>query len=146
LDLGAGAIVWVDLLIAETALASGRIDRAAEAVGAVEALPPGETGPLIQAQAARFRACVAAAEGDEQRADDGFKIAAAAFREYGTPFYLACTQLEHAEWLGAQGRGAEAVPLVTEARETFERLRATPWLERTDALAARLPASARVTA
>jgi hypothetical protein len=31
-------------------------------------------------------------------------------------------------------------PLLVEARETFERLRATPWLERVDALDARLRA------
>jgi class 3 adenylate cyclase/tetratricopeptide (TPR) repeat protein len=133
---------WIDLLIAEAALASGRIDRAAEAVAVVEALPPGDAGPLIRAQAARFRACVAAAEGDPERAESQFKTAAAAFREYGTPFLLACTELEHAEWLAAQGRNDEAEPLLTEAHETFERLRATPWLERADALAASLPAVA----
>ncbi len=130
---------WVDLVIAEAALASGRADRAAEAVAVVEALSAGDTGPLIRAQAARFRALAAAAEGDAQRAEDSFKIAAAAFREYGTPFLLACTQVEHAEWLVTQGRAEEAAPLVAEARETFERLRATPWLERADALAGRLP-------
>ena len=130
--------VWIDLLIAEAALAGGRTDRAVEAVAVVDALPPGDTGPLIRAQAARFRALIAAAEGDAQRAEDSFKSAAAAFREYGTPFLLACTQLEQADWLTAQGNAEHATPLVTEARETFERLRATPWLDRTDALAARL--------
>jgi tetratricopeptide (TPR) repeat protein len=130
---------WINLLIAEAALASGRIDRAAEAVAEVEALSPGDAGPLIRAQAARFRACVAAAEGDAEHTESHFKIAAAAFREYGTPFLLACTELEHAEWLAAQGRDDEAEPLLTEAHETFERLRATPWLERAEALAARIP-------
>ena len=105
----------------------------------VEALSPGDTGPLIRAQASRFRALIAANEGDAQRAEDSFKTATAAFREYGTPFLLACTELEHAEWLVTQSRAEEAEPLLAEARETFERLRATPWLERADALAARLP-------
>jgi hypothetical protein len=45
-------------------------------------------------------------------------------------FYLAVTELEHAEWLTAQGRGDEAQPLLAEARQTFEQLQATPWLER----------------
>jgi tetratricopeptide (TPR) repeat protein len=130
---------WVDLVIAEAGLASGRIDRAAEAVAVVEALPPGDTGPLIRAQMARFRALVSAAEGDAQRAEASFKTAAAAFREYGTPFWLACTQLEQAEWLATQSRAEEAEPMLTEARETFERLRATPWLERADGLAAGIP-------
>ena len=147
LDLGTDAdAVWVDLVIIEAALASGRIDRAAEAVAVVEALPPGDTGPLILAQTARFRALVAAAEGDAQRAEASFKTAAAAFREYETPFWLACTQLEQGEWLVTQGRAEEATSLVEEARETFERLRVTPWLERADALTAQLPASMRVPA
>jgi class 3 adenylate cyclase/tetratricopeptide (TPR) repeat protein len=136
------SFVWVDLLIAEAALASGRIDRAAEAVAVVEALPPGDAGPLIRAQTSRLRACVAAAEGDAERVESHFKTAAAAFREYGTPFLLACTELEHAEWLAAQGRDDEAEPLLTEAHGTFVRLRATPWLERANALAASLPAVA----
>jgi tetratricopeptide (TPR) repeat protein len=137
-------VVWVDLLIVEAALASGRIDRAAEAVAVVEALPPGDTAPLIRAQAARFRALVSAAEGDAQRTEASFKTAGAAFREYGTPFLLACTELEQAEWLVAQERSEDAAALIAEAREIFERLRATPWLERADALA-HLPETARVT-
>ena len=40
------------------------------------------------------------------------------------------TWLEHGEWLGEQGRADEAEPLLAEAREIFERLGATPWLER----------------
>ena len=131
---------WLDLLIAEAALAADRVDRAAAAVSEVDALAPGDTGPVIRAQAARFRASVAAAQGDHEHADESFKIAAAAFREYGMPFQLACTQLERAEWLVTQGRAEEVAPLVSEARTTFEQLRATPWLERADALAARLPA------
>jgi class 3 adenylate cyclase/tetratricopeptide (TPR) repeat protein len=130
--------LWLDLVIAEAALAGGRIDRADEALAA-DALGLPNTGPLIHAQATRFRASIAAARGEHERADDDFKMAAAAFREYGTPFYLACTELEHAEWLGANDRGDEATPLVTEAREIFERLRATPWLERADVLASKLP-------
>ncbi|MEP7224750.1 MAG: hypothetical protein ABI783_07325, partial [Actinomycetota bacterium] len=128
-----------DLLIAEAALAGGRVDRAAEAVAVVEALPPGDTGPLIRAQASRFRAVIAAAEDDAQRAEASFKTAVAAFREYGTPFLLACTQLEQAAWLASQGRQGEVEPMLTEARETFERLRATPWIERANALAGTLP-------
>jgi hypothetical protein len=47
------------------------------------------------------------------------------------PFYLAVVQLEHGEWLMARGRPDDAQPLLAEARETFERLEATPWVERT---------------
>ena len=138
-ELGHVDTGWVQFAIAEAALAVGLPELAAEAVAKSEALSPGDTGPLIQAQAARFRALVAAAQGDDSRVEAGFKSAAATFREYGVPFAFACTQFERAEWLVMQGRAEEATPLAAEAREILERLRATPWIERADALEARLP-------
>jgi hypothetical protein len=66
-----------------------------------------------------------------------FKQAAGRFRELLVPFYLAVVRLEHAEWLTAQGGADEADQLLAEAREIFERLEATPWLERLDALVPR---------
>ena len=145
LDAG-GLSGRTDLLIAESALMAGELDRADRAVAKVEALAPGDSSPLTSAAAARFRAVLAAADGDGERAESSFKSAAATFREYGTPFHLACTELEYAEWLVTQGREDDAAPLVAEAHETFERLRAAPWLERADALATRLPVSTPVTA
>ena len=59
-------------------------------------------------------------------------MAAAGFRELGLPFWLAVTLLEHAELIAAQDRRDDAQPLLTEAREIFERLEAKPWIERTD--------------
>jgi len=131
LGADAGAVLWMDLLIAEAALASGRIERAVEALANDELALP-SASPIGRAQATRFRARIAAAKGETDRAEEAFKQAAAAFREYGMPFHLACTETEHAEWLASEGRLDEAVPLVAEARETFERLRATPWLERAE--------------
>jgi hypothetical protein len=46
------------------------------------------------------------------------------------PFRRAVAQLEYAEWLVNNGHGDEAEPLVTDARQTFERLKSRPWLER----------------
>ena len=43
---------------------------------------------------------------------------------------LAETLVEHAESLGARGDQSAAEPLLAEATQIFERLRATPWLER----------------
>jgi hypothetical protein len=62
--------------------------------------------------------------------DERFRTPRRLFREFGFVFYLAVTQLEHGEWLdgGARSRGAAAA---REARDTFERLQATPWLETT---------------
>ena len=91
---------------------------------------------------ARYRAHLAEARGDGAAAEAGFKTAAATFREYGLPFERAITQLEHGEWLVAEGRRDEAEPLIEESREILERLGATPWLERLDRLAAPVSAGA----
>jgi hypothetical protein len=57
----------------------------------------------------------------------------ATFRELGLPFWTAVAELELGEWLAAQGRADEAESLLAGARATFERLEATPWLERATA-------------
>ena len=72
--------------------------------------------------------------GDDAEADRRRKGATGLFREIGFPFYLAVTLLEHAESLRRRGE-ADAEPLLAEAHEIFERLGATPWLERASAAA-----------
>ena len=84
----------------------------------------------VLAQRARFRARL-----PEHDAETEFETAERLFRELEAPFYLAATQLEHAEYLLVQDRAEEAAPLLVDARETFERLRAKPWLDRLDAAA-----------
>jgi class 3 adenylate cyclase/tetratricopeptide (TPR) repeat protein len=110
-------LVWA----VESALALGERGRADELLTTVEALPPGLRAPFLEAQAQRFRARMS---NDEA----GFKSAAAGFREYDIPFWLAVTLLEHGELTGDAS-------LLDEAREIFDRLEATPWLERVDASA-----------
>ena len=105
-------LVWA----VESALALGERGRADELLAAVEALPPGLRAPFLEAQTQRFRARMS---NDEA----GFKSAAAGFREYDIPFWLAVTLLEHGELTGDAS-------LLDEAREIFERLGAAPWLER----------------
>jgi class 3 adenylate cyclase/tetratricopeptide (TPR) repeat protein len=104
------------------------------------ALSPGERPPLLEAQAERFRARLAAKQGHEDAVEPGFKLAAALLREIGARFWLAAVLLEHGEWLARSGRVEEAEQLLEEARETFERLEATPWLQRLDKLGAPAPA------
>jgi tetratricopeptide (TPR) repeat protein len=123
----------------EAAFALGDQEKVEELLGGLEALRPGELTPFIRAQRARFRARLDAAQDRDERVDDDFRGAAAIFREFGFAFYLAVTQLEHAEWLIAQRREDEAEPLRAEARETFEALEATPWLERAGRLTADTP-------
>ena len=110
-------LVWA----VESALALGERVRADELLTAVEALPPGLRAPFLEAQTQRFRARMS---NDEA----GFKSAAAGFREYDIPFWLAVTLLEHSELTGDAA-------LLDEAHEIFEELKATPWLERAGALA-----------
>ncbi len=121
------------VIAGEAALALGHDGKLAELLDAVEALPPGRRTRFLQAQTLRFRARLAG-DGDLADAERGFTEAAALFREIGMPFYLAVVQLEHAELLAASDRAEDCGPFLVEAREIFERLRATPWLERLDAL------------
>ncbi len=71
---------------------------------------------------------------EADRVERGFKAAVGMFRELDTPFWLAVTMLEYAEWLTRQDRGDDATPLLNEARETFDRLGADPWARRLDAI------------
>jgi len=111
----------------ECAFELGDAARLEELLTRVEALRPGERPPILTAHAARFRARMA---NEPAAVERGFARAAEIFRERSLTFWLAVTQLEHGEWLIARGRADEAEPLLDEARETFERLEATPWLER----------------
>jgi hypothetical protein len=103
----------------------------------VERLPVGLRPPFLDATAHRFRARLA---GDSPAADVDFVAAAGGLRRLDLPFHLAVVQLEHGEWLAQQGRGNDAEPLLAEARETFERLEARPWLQRLDTAQAGTPA------
>ena len=109
-----------------------------ELLAIIEQAPPGWLTRWLRAIGARFGARRAALQGDAAAAEAGFAAAAGIYREAEVPFELAVVLLEHAEWLAGEGRIDEAAPLAAEAREIFERLRATPYLERLD----RLPVAA----
>jgi tetratricopeptide (TPR) repeat protein len=104
------------LTLGDTATARSLLSRATDA-------PPGRRAPFLEAQAWRFRGRL---DADEAQ----YSTAEALFRELELPFWLAVTQAEHGEWLANQGRTEEAQPLLADARETFERLGAKPWLDR----------------
>jgi hypothetical protein len=99
----------------EAALALGEVGRAQEMLDWVDGLPIGGRPPFLAAEAQRLRARIAADS-------TGFEVAAELFRDLQTPFALAVTLLEHAESTGSERS-------IVEAREIFERLKATPWLE-----------------
>ncbi len=109
----------------EAAFALGDGAKIHQNLSTLAALDPGLRTPLLRAQQARFEARL-----DPAVAVARFGAAEEIFRGLGTPFYLAVTLLEHGEWLLEQARASDAAALLAEARETFERLGATPWLER----------------
>jgi hypothetical protein len=111
----------------EAAFALGNRGKVEELLAIVDHQPPGLRPPLLDAAACRFRAFL---DGDDPGADRQFTEAAGILRELELPFHLAVVLLDHARWLTAQGRPDDAEPFLAEARETFERLGATPWLER----------------
>jgi hypothetical protein len=113
----------------EASFALGDVDKIRGHLATLDALQPGVLTPFLRAQQARFQARLAS-ERDSQ-AEAEFITAQDLFRTLGTPFYLAVTMLEHAEALVDLGHQQEAELLLAEARETFERLEAKPWLERT---------------
>ena len=95
--------------------------------GLVETVPPGLRSGYLDAQAMRFRGRLS--ESSEDGAER-LTAATARFRELVIPFWLGVTLLEHAELTGEDASFAEA-------REIFEDLRATPWLERAAAAGGR---------
>ena len=107
----------------EAAFALGDAGAVQEQLDRLEALRPGERPVLLEAHAHRFRAKLT---GDEA----GYRAAVTLFRELSLDFWLAVTLLEHGEQLAEQNGGAGAARLIAEAREIFERLGATPWIER----------------
>ena len=114
----------------DAALRAELPERAEELLATVEALRLSERSQFLDAHAARFRALLAARRGDAAEAERLFKRAGALLQELAVVFALAVVRLEHAEWLGANGRADEAEPLLVLAREAFERLEAAPWLDR----------------
>jgi hypothetical protein len=94
-------------------------------VAAAEAAP--RTGMSLVARQRLQLVRLAILDGDPA---PEFTATVDAMRQIGEPYWLATALLEHAEWLTASDRPDEAAPLLAEAHVVFERLRATPRLER----------------
>jgi tetratricopeptide (TPR) repeat protein len=114
----------------QSALAIPDLEAARDLLGRLEDAKPGEIGPYLHAQAQRLRARFQLASGQNGQVEVGFKAAIGAFGELGLPFWLAVTLLEYGEWLVQLDRANDAGPILREAREIFERLKAALWLDR----------------
>jgi predicted ATPase/class 3 adenylate cyclase len=112
-------------------------------IGALlDAIPPGRRTRSVELSRARIRANAAAARGDNDAAADDYATALATARNLSKAALLGPVLVDYGSWLVDTGRVAEAEPLLDEARVIFERMRATRWLERIEAV---LPAAAAIT-
>ncbi len=115
--------------------------KAEELLALADSLQPGQLTPSLKAQRHRFHARLDTRQGRHDHVDHDYREAAETiFDQHRLAFHHATTQLEHAEWLTSQQRADDAQPLLAQARETFQRLEAKPWLERLDAVRAATPA------
>ncbi len=114
----------------EAAFGLANLDKVEELLAVVDRLPPARRPQFLQAQGLRLAARLAHLRGHTDQVEPQFKGAVGLFREMAVPFWMAVTLLEYSEWLAGRKRNEEAVPLLAEAREIFERLEARPWLER----------------
>jgi predicted ATPase/DNA-binding SARP family transcriptional activator len=124
---------WVKLAFVEAveaAFALDDLERVAELLHEWELHSSELRTPFIEAHENRFAARLAARRGEADAVESSFVRAADIFRELSMPFYVAVALLERGEWLAGQGRGNDAEPLLDDAQEIFERLKARPWLER----------------
>jgi class 3 adenylate cyclase/tetratricopeptide (TPR) repeat protein len=114
----------------EAAFSLGRVSKVVELLQLVrDHVRPGRQ-PSLDAQMLRWEARIAADRDDNDEAGSNFSAAIDTFARLQRPFWLAVTRCELGEWLVAQGREAEAQEHLTDARATFEQLRATPWARR----------------
>ncbi|HEY8860177.1 MAG TPA: hypothetical protein VIM27_12040, partial [Gaiellales bacterium] len=134
-ELGMMSVIKLGLIEAiAAALDCGDVAAADELLGIIEHMRPGELTPFLRAHGLRLRARLDAQRGIDEGVDERFRTGAAELRDLGTPFWLAVTLLEYAEWLSHNGRDQDAAALIPEARTIFDDLRAAPWLARLDAL------------
>jgi hypothetical protein len=119
---------------AEAALELGDLEAIGGLLAIVEGAWPGQVMPYLRGSASSVAARLAAIRGDDGTVEPAFLAAEQTFRQVRFPFDLAVTLAHHGEWLVGTGQSDRAEPILTEAREIFGGLRATPWLERVDAL------------
>jgi class 3 adenylate cyclase/tetratricopeptide (TPR) repeat protein len=120
-------VAWIETC--EIAFDLGDEEQVEELLGEVDRLPPSERTPRLVTQEARFRGRLLGLRGDRNGAEELLARAIEGFRALQTPYPLAMALVEQAE-LGV----GDPAPLLAEAREILDRLGATPWLDRIDAL------------
>ena len=113
---------------------SGDHAPALAAAAELDSLPANAHTRAMDSQLYRLRANAAAAAGDDLAAAEAFGIALANARNLNYRYWLAPVLFDYGRWLVASGRGDEGRSLLDEAREHFEYMGATVWLDRLDSL------------
>jgi tetratricopeptide (TPR) repeat protein len=90
--------------------------------------------PLTRGQLHRARGLLQAQRGDYQQAEAELAEAVLLIGDSGNPFALARSMQDHGQILVELGRTEEATAVLRRVRSMFGRLRAQPWIERTDHL------------
>ena len=116
------------------AIAAHDVELAASIARSVDALLPAKRLPLQQHVLTTSNALVLELRGESGAAAGGFEAAATAWREFGMPFEQAHALFGQGRCLMARGRAQEAAPILTEARQLFRRLGATPALAEVEEL------------
>jgi class 3 adenylate cyclase/predicted ATPase len=132
---------WYGLI--DAVVQTGRIDEGERLSAELERQPPGPMSPHLRGQLDHGLGQLAAARGDGERVEKHLGAAIARFTDLGYPYWLARAHAELAAWLIAEGRAVEATPLLDQAIEVFESLRAAPALNRALELRAAPAAAAR---
>jgi class 3 adenylate cyclase/predicted ATPase len=130
---------WHGLI--DAAVQTGKLDEVTSLSAELERQPPGWMTPFLRGLLDHGLGQLAMARGEDARVEEHFGAAIARLGELGYPYWLARSRAELGAWLIAGGRAAEATPLLDQAVETFESLRAAPALSRALELRA-VPAAA----
>jgi tetratricopeptide (TPR) repeat protein len=112
----------------DAAYAVGDLGAAERLIDEIQALPPAEITPMLEAHLARARARLARFR---ERADEAYEEiarASALYRDMDAIFMRAITLLDRARWHGTDGHESDAAPLQEEAITIFNRLEASPWV------------------
>jgi class 3 adenylate cyclase/tetratricopeptide (TPR) repeat protein len=113
----------------DAAIRSGDLTTADRLIAEVEAMPSGRLSPFLLGQAARQRARVLQARGEEG-VEEQLRTAERVLAGTDLRYFLAEVRGELAEWLYEHGRAADAQQLVDDALTVFTELRVEPWLQR----------------
>jgi ATP/maltotriose-dependent transcriptional regulator MalT len=123
---------WPDTLHA--ALALGRLQDARSLLALLADQPPGHIPPYLNAQLARGRGLLAAAEGEHDAVETHLTGAIDGLRALGYPYWLAVTQTDFGAWLINRNRDNDATSPLNEAIATLKSLDAAPALARAKGL------------